>query len=103
MSEVRLTIDRRDLSVPGLPGEVLLDITETDETILDRAVAWAQVRGYDRLTPSLESLFKKDHRDGWCAVINRPHSLVILATWPWCPGPHDFMILWNMGHGQPPG
>lgn len=38
MSEVRLTIERVDLTDIGGPTEVLLDLTETDETVLDRAM-----------------------------------------------------------------
>lgn len=96
MNDVRLTIERVDLSDVGGGNEVLLDLTETGGTVLDRAVAWAEVRGYTRLTPALKHVLRTPPAGGWCAVINVPHSLAILATWPWCPGPHDLLALYEM-------
>lgn len=54
------------------------------------------MRGYTRLNPSLERILSEPSKDGWSAVINKPHSLAILATWPWCPGPHDLPTLYGM-------
>lgn len=96
MSEVRLTIERIDLDDITRPTEVLLDVTETDETGLDRAVAWVTVRGYTRLVPSLQRLLGQPSKEGWAALINRPEALAILATWPWCRGPHDLPTLYGM-------
>lgn len=95
---VRLTIEKIDTTnIAAGPTEVLLDLTETDETVLSRATAWASVQGYTRLIPSLELVFNQPHTDGWAAILNKPHSLAILATWPWCQGPHDLLTLYGMG------
>jgi len=93
---VRLTIERIDVTNIALPGDVLLDITETTETVLERAVAWITVRGHRGLLPSLQRTLSSPNEDGWCAVVNKPNSLAFLATWPWCRGPHDLLTLYGM-------
>lgn len=89
MSEVRLSVTRIDPTHLGKPGAILLDVIEEDETVAERAIAWATVRGYDRLVPGLErTLGGPPPEAGFMAVINRPHALLVFATWPWCPTPH---------------
>ncbi len=89
MSEVRLSVSQLDLQQLGRPGTILLDVVEDDETVGERATAWAKVRGYDRLVPTLERMFAgPPPASGFAALINRPHALVVFATWPWCPKPH---------------
>jgi hypothetical protein len=44
------------------------------------------VRGYDRLSTAIEELLGGEPPEsGFAAVINKPHSLLLLATWPWRP------------------
>lgn len=89
MSDVRLSVTQLDSQQWGRPGTVLLDVLEDDETVTERAIAWATVRGYDRLIPALtRTLDGPPPESGFAAVINRPHALLVLATWPWCPTPH---------------
>lgn len=86
---VRLSVTKLDLEELGQPGELLLDLEETTETAAERAIAWAQVRGYDRLVPVLErTLSGPAPESGFAVVLNKPHELLIFATWPWCPKPH---------------
>ncbi len=85
---VRLTITRIVLTDPNQPGEVLLDLQETTQTALERAIAWAEVQGYDGLDAALtRSLGGEPPSAGFVGVLNKPHSLLVLATWPWCPQP----------------
>lgn len=97
MSQVRLSVTQLVPGQMGRPGTVLLDVIEDDATVTDRAVAWAIVRGYDRLIPALRhTLGGPAPESGFAAVINKPHSLLVFATWPWCPTPH-------VVEGEPPG
>lgn len=80
---VRLTITRIVLTDMNQPGEVLLDLQETTRTALDRAIAWAEVQGYGGLDDALmRSLGDEPPSAGFVGVINKPHSLLVLATWP---------------------
>jgi hypothetical protein len=98
VAQVRLTVTRLDLGDLATPGTTLLDVMEPEETLVERAVAWAKVNGYDRLIPSLERTLACDPppASGYAAVINKPYSLLVFATWPWCPNPHPVQ-----GHPHP--
>jgi hypothetical protein len=85
-SAVRLSITRIDLDALWAPGEVLLDVEETSELAAERARSWAQVRGFDRLVTSIDRVPGGfGPAAGWAVIINKPNSLMLLATWPWCP------------------
>ena len=56
MSDVRLSVTQLDPQQLGRPGTILLDVIEDDATVAERAIAWATVRGYDRLVPALQSI-----------------------------------------------
>ena len=89
MSDVRLSVTQLDPQQLGRPGTILLDVIEDDAAVAERAIAWATVRGYDRLVPALRSILGGPAPEsGFAAVINKPHSLLVFATWPWCPTPH---------------
>lgn len=49
MGEVRLSVTQLDPQQLGRSGTILLDVIEGDVTAAERAIAWASVRGYDRL------------------------------------------------------
>ena len=84
---MRLSVTRIDLKDPGTPGQLLLELDEeSSAAAVTRATAWAQVRGYDRLSTAIEELLGGEPPEsGFAAVINKPHSLLLLATWPWRP------------------
>lgn len=83
--DVRLTVSEIDL-MSQRPGEVLLDVTEAAPEAVARAVAWAHVRGYDRLSISMGRAFGGEPPEsGFAAIINKPHQLLVTVTWPWAP------------------
>lgn len=83
---VRLSVTRIDVASVRRPGELLLDVEEKSAVALERASAWAAVRGYDRLAVVLEDIFAGEPpAAGYAAVINKPHGLLIFVTWPWAP------------------
>lgn len=88
-SGVRLSVTTLNKDNPRQPGELLLDVTETKSLVADRAIAWAQTQGYNQLVPVLErNLRGPEPENGFLAVINVPHSLLVLATWPGSTQPH---------------
>lgn len=87
-SQVRLSVTQVNVADPTAPGTLLLDITEQSKAVADRAIAWAQVQGYDQLVPSLQRVLDgAPPTSGFAAVVNKPYQLLVLATWPWCPTP----------------
>lgn len=81
---VRLSVTRIDLTDPRTPGALLLDVEETADVAQERARAWALVRGFDRLTSAIEEVFAGPAPEsGYTFIINKPHSLLLLVTWPW--------------------
>lgn len=87
--QVRLSVTTLDQENPGRPGDLLLDVIEEESVVADRAIAWAQAQGYDRLVPALErNLRGPTPESRFIAVINVPHSLLMLATWPGAAQPH---------------
>ena len=68
-------------------GELLLDVEEEPEVAVQRATAWAQVRGLDELVPVIERMFRRPPPDsGQVFVINKRNKLLIWVTWPWAAG-----------------
>ncbi len=87
-SQVRLSVTRVDLADLTTPGTLLLDLTEESEEVADRAIAWAQVQGFEQLIPSLKRVMGgAPPASGFVVVVNKPYQLLVLATWPWCPTP----------------
>lgn len=83
--DVRLTISEIDLT-SRRTGDVLLDVTEAAPQAVARAIAWAHVRGYDRLSISMDRAFGGEPPEsGFAAIINKPHQLLVMVTWPWAP------------------
>lgn len=84
---VRVLITQIDLTQGALRrGELLLDVEEADAAAAaERVSAWAQARGYTKLRRAVEELLGTAPESGFAAVINKPHSLMVLATWPWAP------------------
>ncbi len=87
-SQVRLSVTQVNMADLTAPGTLLLDLTEQSGAVADRAIAWAQVQGYDQLVPSLQRVLGgAPPASGFAAVVNKPYQLLVLATWPWCPTP----------------
>lgn len=83
---IRLSITRIDIKDFTKPGELLLDLEENAAVAVQRARAWAQVRGYDSLVPTMErTLGGEPPQSGFSITINKPYNLLIVATWPWAP------------------
>lgn len=83
---VRLSVSRLVEGRPSDVGEILLDVQESNATVAERAISWATVQGYERLIPGLQQMLTGEPpQSGFAAVINKRYSLLVLATWPWCP------------------
>ncbi len=83
---VRLTVSKVDLEGSSRHSAPLLDLEDTAAAVVETARAWAQVRGYDSLAPTIERVFGGDPpKSGFAVLINKPHSLLVMATWPWYP------------------
>ena len=84
---VRLSVTRIELSGMRRPGELLFAIEEPDaRTAYKKAAEWARAHGYDRLAPgAAQGVDRPAPESGWHVLINRPTSLMLLATWPWAP------------------
>lgn len=84
---VRVSVTQIDLTQGALrQGELLLDVEEADAaTATERVSAWAQTRGYTKLRHAVEEVLATAPETGFAAIINKPHSLMSLATWPWAP------------------
>jgi hypothetical protein len=80
-----LTVDATDLV--GGPQQIVLDVEEPDAYAAQaRELTWAQVRGHDRLTGSAARVLGDALPEaGYVAVIIKPHSVTVVATWPWVP------------------
>lgn len=83
---VRLTISPVVLSPLGPGGPPVLDVNEIQPVAIERAVAWAKVRGYDKLVGTITAVFDAEPPEsGFTTIINKPHQLIVIATWPWAP------------------
>lgn len=90
VSTVRLSISQVRLEALHEPGTVLLDVEDNHEHVRATAIAWAQVRGYQALAGTIDrALGGPPPVSGYAAVINKPHALLVLATWPWAPARQD--------------
>lgn len=83
---VHLRIIEVNISNISHDGNLVLDVQAPSVEAFEQATAWAEVRGYTRLSQALEWFFtNKAPVDGYAALINKPHSLKIVVTWPWAP------------------
>ena len=84
---VRLRVIEADLTDIEASLSVLLDVADDDSTaVFEQGLAWAQVRGYTRLDAGLKWMFSQDVPvEGFAALINKPHSVKVIVTWPWAP------------------
>lgn len=61
----------------------MFDITDTEENELSGVLAWCRGEGYDRLREPLGVMFESEvPESGYSLLINRPHRLMVIATWP---------------------
>lgn len=88
---VRISVMQIDFTPrPLRQGNLLLDVEEPDATgAVERVNAWPQARGYARLQRAIEEVLGTTPESGFAAIINKPHSLMVLATWPWAPAGHE--------------
>ena len=85
---VRLSVSRIDVADLRCRGELVLNIEDVSAVVFERACAWAAVRGFDRLAAAWENIFSGEPPEsGFLVVINKPHGVLLMVTWPWAPDP----------------
>lgn len=93
---VRLTVTRFEVAdaVHG-EREVLLDVDVPADELGITAVLWLEREvGDESLSKDLQQRFIGDEpRDGFRAVLNKPHGLAFVATWPGAELPLELRLV----------